>query len=339
MRHATQRQLRVFEAVARHLSFSRAAEEMYLSQPAVSTLVKQLEGHAGLPLFEQLGKKVYLTAAGQEMLRHARAMMAQVREAEDALAQLKGVAGGVLNVAVISAGDYFFPRMLAEFQRRAAGVTLRLAVYNRAELLQQLANNLIDLAVMVRPPEDIDTVNESFAPHPYVIVAPPDHPLAGRARIPVATVVQEPFVMRERGSDTWLSMHEAFGRHFSRLRVAMEIRSTETIKQAVIAGMGLAFLSAHTIAMERRLGQLAVLDVVGFPVRFDWFVVHRRNKRLPAVAQAFKDFLLSDGASVIEQLFRAMGEPVAPARPARKPRRETQGPKRLTPSPSGRGQG
>jgi DNA-binding transcriptional LysR family regulator len=320
VRHATQRQLRVFEAVARHLSFSRAAEEMYLSQPAVSTLVKQLEGHAGLPLFEQLGKKVYLTAAGQEMLRHARAMMIQVQEAEDALAQLKGVSGGTLNVAVISAGDYFFPRMLAEFQRRSAGVTLRLAVYNRAELLQQLANNLTDLAVMVRPPEDLDTVNESFAPHPYVIVAPPGHPLAGRERIPVATLAQEPFVMRERGSDTWLCMHEAFGRNFARLRVAMEIRSTETIKQAVIAGMGLAFLSAHTIAMEKHLGQLAVLDVVGFPARFDWFVVHRRNKRLPAVAQAFKEFLLSDGAAVIEDLFRLAGAPVVAARKARKAR-------------------
>jgi len=307
VRHATQRQLRVFEAVARHLSFSRAAEEMFLSQPAVSTLVKQLEGHAGLPLFEQLGKKVYLTAAGGQLLVHARAILAQLREAEEAMAQLKGVAGGTLNVAVISAGDYFFPRMLAEFQRRVPGVTLNLSVFNRAELLQHLANNLTDLAVMVRPPEELDTESHSFAPHPYVIVAAPDHPLARRERIPMAVLAQEPFVMRERGSDTWLSMHEAFGRSFARLRIAMEIRSTETIKQAVIAGMGVAFLSAHTIAMERRLAQLVVLDVVGFPVRFDWFVVHRRNKRLPAVAQAFKDFLLHDGAAVIDALFRPAG--------------------------------
>lgn len=320
MRHATQRQLRVFEAVARHLSFSRAAEEMFLSQPAVSTLVKQLEAHAGLPLFEQLGKKVYLTAAGQEMLRHARAILAQVREAEDAMAQLKGVSGGTLNIAVISAGDYFFPRMLAEFQRRVPGVTLNLSVFNRAELLQHLGSNLTDLAVMVRPPEELDTVSHSFAPHPYVIVAAPGHRLAQRSRIPVATLAQEPFVMRERGSDTWLSMHEAFGRNFPRLRIAMEIRSTETIKQAVIAGMGVAFLSAHTIAMEKRLGQLVVLDVVGFPVRFDWFVVHRRNKRLPAVAQAFKDFLLTDGAAVIENLFRGAGEPIVGASGGRKMR-------------------
>ncbi len=314
MKHATQRQLRVFEAVARNRSFSRAAEEMHLSQPAVSTLVKQLEGHAGLPLFEQLGKKIYLTAAGTELLRHARGIIAQLREAEEAMARLKGVSGGTLNVSVISAGDYYFPRILAEFQRRNEGVKLHLAVYNRAELLLQLANNLTDLAVMVRPPEDLDTINESFAAHPYVIVAPPDHALAGRRRIPVASLFPEAFVMRERGSDTWNSMREAFGRNFARLRIAMEITSTETIKQAVIAGMGIAFLSAHTIAMERRLGQLVVLDVAGFPVQFDWFVVHRRNKHLPAVAQAFKDFLLCDGARIIDEFFRASAAPADKAR-------------------------
>lgn len=303
MRHATQRQLRVFEAVARHLSFSRAAEEMHLTQPAVSTLVKQLEGHAGLALFEQLGKKVYLTPAGTEMLHHARAIIGQLREAEDAMARLRGLAGGTLSVAVISAGDYFFPRLLAEFQQRHPGVQITLSVYNRAELLQQLAHNLVDLAVMVRPPEDADTIQVSFARHPYVVVAAPGHPLAGKRRLPVAALARESFLMRERGSDTWNSMREAFGEHFDRLRPAMEIRSTETIKQAVIAGMGIAFLSAHTLATERRLGQLVVLDVVGFPALFDWFVVHRRNKVLPPAAQSFKDYLLQDGGKRIAQWF------------------------------------
>ncbi len=309
MRHVTQRQLRVFESVARHLSFSRAAEEMHLTQPAVSMLVKQLEGHAGVPLFEQLGKKVYLTPGGSEMLRHARAVIAQLREAEEAMAQMQGISGGTLNVAVISAGDYFFPRLLSRFEGRHPGVNLRLAVYNRGELLHQLANNLPDLAVMVRPPEELDTVHESFAPHPYVIVAAPEHPLVRARRIPMSTLLQEPFLVRERGSDTWNSMHEAFGRNFSRVRIRMEIQSTETIKQAVVAGMGIAFVSAHTIALERQVGQLAVLDVSGFPVQFDWFVVHRRNKRLPAVAQAFKEFLLRDGAMVIEELFGDVAAP------------------------------
>jgi LysR family transcriptional regulator, low CO2-responsive transcriptional regulator len=319
MRHVTQRQLRVFESVARHLSFTRAAEEMHLTQPAVSTLVKQLEGHAGLPLFEQLGKKVYLTPGGSEMLRHARAVIAQLREAEEAMAQMQGISGGTLNVAVISAGDYFFPRLLSRFEQRHPGVNLRLAVYNRAELLHQLANNLTDLAVMVRPPEELDTVHESFAPHPYVIVAAPDHPLARARNIPMSTLLQESFLVRERGSDTWNSMHEAFGRHFGRVRIRMEIQSTETIKQSVVAGMGIAFVSAHTIALERQVGQLAVLDVSGFPVHFDWFVVHRRNKRLPAVAQAFKEFLLRDGAILIEELFGNVAAPSAPRRrrPAR----------------------
>ena len=304
MRHATQRQLRVFEAVARHLSFSRAAEEMHLTQPAVSTLVKQLEGHAGLALFEQLGKKIYLTPAGTQLLGYVRAILGQLHEAEEAMAQLKGISGGTLNIAVISAGDYFFTRLLVEFQRRHPGVRLNLAVYNRAELLQQLANNQTDLAVMVRPPEEMDTIHESFAPHPYVIVAPPDHRLARKRRIAVSVLAEESFVVRERGSDTWNCMREAFGSQFGTLRMAMELRSTETIKQAVIAGLGIAFLSAHTLAAERNLGQLVVLDVVGFPAWFNWFVVHRRKKQLPAVALAFKDFLLQDGARLIAQLFR-----------------------------------
>jgi DNA-binding transcriptional LysR family regulator len=277
---------------------------LHLTQPAVSTLVKQLEGHAGLPLFEQLGKKIYLTPAGTELLRHARAIINQLREAEDAMAQLQGVTGGTLNIAVISAGDYFFTRLLAQFQRRHPGVTLNLAVYNRAELLQQLANNLTDLAVMVRPPEELDTVNESFAPHPYVIVAPPEHPLAKVKRIRPTDLANEPFIVRERGSDTWNCMSEAFGRQFGKLKVAMEIKSTETIKQAVVAGLGIAFLSAHTVANERRLGQLIVLDVQGFPARFDWFIVHRKNKQLPAVAVAFREFLLKDGESLISAWYK-----------------------------------
>jgi len=302
MKNATLRQLKVFEAVARHLSFSRAAEELHLSQPAVSTLVKQLGAHAGLPLFEQIGKKTYLTPAGVALLPRVRAIGEQFREAEDALAQLKGVSGGTLNVSVISAGDYFFPRLLAEFTRRHPGVTLHLAVHNREELLHQMAQNLTDLAVMVSPPRGMDTVSEPFAPHPYVIVAPPDHPLARRRRIPLAALLREPFVIRERGSDTWSAMQQAFGRRMGKLDVAMEVTSTETIKQAVIAGMGLSFLSAHTIGLERRLKSLTVLDVRGFPLMLKWYVVHRENKRLPPVAVAFKQFLQHDGATLIEKI-------------------------------------
>lgn len=299
MKNATLRQLKVFETVARHLSFSRAAEELHLTQPAVSTQVKQLEGHAGLPLFEQLGKKIYLTPAGSEMLHYARSIISQFREAEEAMVRFKGISGGKLNVAVISAGDYFFPRLLADFTRRHAGVVLNLAVHNREELLHQLSANLTDLAVMVRPPLDMPTVNEPVAPHPYVIVAAPTHPLARKRNIPLSRLAQEPFIVREKGSDTWNSMQDGFAGRLPNLKIAMEITSTETIKQAVIAGMGISFLSIHTVALELQVGNLAVLDVEGFPVMLNWYVVHRKNKRLPPVALAFKNFLLEDGARLI----------------------------------------
>lgn len=301
MKNATLRQLKVFEAVARNLSFSRAAEELHLTQPAVSIQVKKLEDHAGLPLFEQLGKKIHLTPAGVEMLHSSRLIIQQFKEVEEAMTQFKGVSGGKLNVAVISAGDYFFPRLLVEFARRHSGVTLNFGVCNREELLDQLANNVTDLAIMVRPPLDMDTVSEPFAPHPYVIVAPPDHPLASKKRIPVSRLAREPFVVREKGSDTWNSMEEGFRGHLADLNIAMEIKSTETIKQALIAGMGVSFLSAHTVSRELQAGSLAVLDVQGFPLMLHWYVVHRKHKRLPPVAQAFKSFLLTDGAAWIEQ--------------------------------------
>jgi DNA-binding transcriptional LysR family regulator len=301
MKNATLRQLKVFEAVARNLSFSRAAEELHLTQPAVSTQVGKLQDHAGLPLFEQLGKKIHLTPAGVEMLHSGRAIIQQFKELEEAMTQFKGVSGGKLNVAVISAGDYFFPRLLVEFASRHSGVTLNLGVCNREELLDQLAGNRTDLAVMVRPPLDMDTVNAAFAPHPYVIVAAPNHPLVGRKRVPVSRLAREHFVVREKGSDTWNSMQQGFGAHLAQLNIAMEIKSTETIKQAVMAGMGVSFLSAHTISRELQAGSLAVLDVQGFPLMLNWYVVHRKAKRLPPVAQAFRSFLLKDGAALIEQ--------------------------------------
>lgn len=308
MKNATLRQLKVFETVARNLSFSRAAEELHLTQPAISTQVKKLEEHAGLSLFEQLGKKIYLTPAGTELLHYSRTIIQQFQSAEEAMAQFKGISGGRLNVAVISAGDYFFPRLLVEFAGRHSGVSLNFTVHNREELLAQLADNLTDLAIMVRPPLDEDTVNEAFAPHPYVIVAAPNHPLAGRKRIPISAIEGQPFVVREKGSDTWHSMEEGFGEHLANLNIAMEIRSTETIKQAVIAGMGISFLSAHTISQELQAGSMVVLNVQGFPLMLNWFVVHRKNKRLPPVAQAFKNFLLRDGAALIKQFVRLSPE-------------------------------
>jgi LysR family transcriptional regulator, low CO2-responsive transcriptional regulator len=302
MKNATLRQLKVFEAVARLLSFSRAAEELHLTQPAVSTQIRKLEEHAGNVLFEQFGKKIYLTPAGGELLQISRAIIQQFEAAENAMTQFKGVSGGRLNVGVISAGDYFFPRLLVEFASRHRGVTLNFTVHNREGLLRCIAENLTDLAIMVRPPTDMDTVNQPFAPHPYVIIAPPGHALAGRGKVPMSALMREPFVVREKGSDTRNSMEEGFGAHLAGLRIAMEIRSTETIKQAVIAGMGLSFMSAHTISQELQSGSLRVLEVEGFPLMLNWYVVQLRTKRLPPVAQAFKDFLLADGAALVAQI-------------------------------------
>ena len=325
MKNVTLRQLRVFASAARHMNFSRAAEELHLSQPAVSTQIKEFATNVGLPLFERIGRKTYLTAAGTEMLQCADDIARRMKEAEDALAQLKGVTGGTLNVAVISAGDYFFPRLLAAFGASHPGITFNLTVHNREGLLRTLADNLTDLAVMVRPPTDMDIVSLSFAPHPYVIVAAPSHPLADARQIPRAALNRERFVLREQGSDTWNSMREVFGRQFTRLNIAMQIHSTETIKQAVVAGMGIAFLSAHTIGLDLLARSLVVLDVQGFPAMLDWYLVHNRTKRLPPVAAAFKQFLLSDGAALIERLvhFEYRGSAAATssvARAARRPR-------------------
>ena len=278
---------------------------MHLTQPAVSTQIKKLEDHAGLALFEQFGKKIYLTPAGAELLDIARGIIAQFELAEGAMTQFKGVSGGRLNVAVISAGDYFFPRLLVEFIGRHEGVKLNFTVHNREELLSRMTGNLTDLAIMVRPPVDAEMLAEPFAPHPYVIVAPPSPELVGHKAIRVERLLREPFVVREKGSDTWQSMQDGFGAHVERLNIAMQIKSTETIKQAVMAGMGLGFLSAHTIAQELRSGSLKVLDVRGFPLMLNWYVVQRRHKRLPPVAQAFKDFLLSEGAGLIAQAMPA----------------------------------
>jgi len=302
MRNLTLRQLRVFATAARHMNFSRAAEELHMSQPAVSTQIKEFAAVVGLPLFERIGRRTYLTPAGAEMLECANAIAQRLKEAEDALAQLKGVTGGRLNVAVISAGDYFFPRLLATFGAAHPGIVFNLTVHNREGLLRQLADNLTDLAVMVRPPADMDIIALPFAPHPYVIVASPDHPLAGARQIPRTALNRERFVLREHGSDTWNSAREVFGRQFSRLNIAMQIGSTETIKQAVVAGMGIAFLSAHTIGLDLMAGNLVVLDVQGFPAMLNWYLVHNRTKRLPPVAAAFRDFLLREGAPLLERL-------------------------------------
>ncbi|MBI2748722.1 MAG: LysR family transcriptional regulator [Burkholderiales bacterium] len=304
MRNATLRQLRAFTEVARRLSFTAAANALHLTQPAVSMQVRQLEEAAGLPLFEQLGKRVYLTDAGRELLRYAARISDLLREAGDAMTALQGVGGGELSIAVTSTAKYFAPRLLAEFRRRHPDVRLRLAVSNREAVVRELTENTVDLVVMGRPPRGLDTEAAPFAKHPIAIIAAPEHPLAGRKRLPLERLAGETFIIREHGSGTRNAMEHVFAARGFRARETLEMSSNETIKQAVMAGMGVAFLSMHTIGLELRAGKLATLPVNGLPVMREWYVIHRRGKRLSPAAQAFKSFLLEQGAALIE---RALG--------------------------------
>ncbi|MFN7087916.1 MAG: LysR family transcriptional regulator [Burkholderiales bacterium] len=308
MRNATLRQFRVFEAAARLMSFSKAARELHLTQPAVSIQIRQLEENAGLPLFEQIGRKIYLTAAGRQMEHYARAVLGLVVEAGEAFAALKGVTGGTLNIAAISAGNYFLPELIARFQARHEGVKVRLLVENREGLLRRLADNETDLAIMGRPPHSEEIVAESFAPHPYVVVAPAGHPLAKQRDIPLRQLQDENWIVREQGSDTRMAMIETFATQRFEPVVAMEVPSNDTIKQAVIAGMGLSFLSAHTVGLELETGRLAILDMHGFPVMRSWHMVHLQKKWLPPVAVAFRKFLQTEGEKAIAAILPLAGQ-------------------------------
>jgi len=299
MRNATLRQLRVFESAARHLSLTRAAEELHLTAPAVSIQVKQLETHAGAALFERGARRLKLTQAGAEVLAHARGILGHIRGAEEAIAELDALERGLLDVAVINAGDHFFPWIVAAFRRLHPGIRLRLTVQNRDELLARLAAHETDLAVISQPPAHADYTATAFAAHPHVIAAAPAHPLAGRRRIPLATIAAEPVLTRETGSSTRLAMDQAFAEAGLVPRIDMEVASNETIKQAAAAGLGVGFLSAHALRQELALGSLVILDVQGFPVMRQWYVVHRRDRRLPRIAQAFERFVIGNGARLI----------------------------------------
>jgi LysR family transcriptional regulator, low CO2-responsive transcriptional regulator len=300
MKHVTLRQLKVFESVARHLSFSRAAEELHLTQPAVSMQVKQLEEQAGLPLTEMIGKKVFLTQAGEEVARHARLIAQQLREADEAIDALKGVRGGTLSIGVISTAKYFTPRLLAEFRRRQPGIELQLGVYNRETVLRKLAENQIDLAIMGQPPSDFPTVAEAFADHPLVIIAAPDHPLVAQTKIPPAALNEETFLIREPGSGTRATMERYFAEAGVVPKQRMELISNESLKQAVMAGLGLAFISAHTVRLECEVGRLVILPVTGTPIIRRWYVVHRAEKQLFPVAAAFRAFLISEAPAMLQ---------------------------------------
>lgn len=295
----TLRQLSIFEAVARHLSYTRASEELHLTQPAVSMQIKQLEQSVGLPLFEQLGKRIYLTEAGREMERYSRSITALLQEASQVFDELKGLKRGRLTIAVASTANYFVPQLLATFCQRHPEVTVSLTVTNRKQLLEALMENKADLVIMGQPPANLDLAAESFMENPLVVIASPNHALATAKAIPLRRLEQETFLVREQGSGTRLAMERWFRENGVTLLTPMEMSSSEAIKQGVEAGLGLGLLSLHTLEMELALGRLAILDVERFPILRHWYVVHRQGKRFSAVAQAFKEFILNEVAQIV----------------------------------------
>jgi LysR family transcriptional regulator, low CO2-responsive transcriptional regulator len=293
------RQLRVFEAAATNRSFSKAAEILHLTQPGVSMHIKELETNAGLPLFERVGKRLFVTEAGQELLSRAREILRALKDADEALDGLKGLKRGRINLAVVSTAKYFVPQLLALFGKDFPELEVRLAVKNRHSVIELLTSNEVDLAIMGRSPQSLDTVAESFAQNPHVIIGSPDHLLAKQRGIPVERVASETFIVREPGSGTRLAMQQFFEERGLACRVGMEMASNETIKQAVMAGMGVSFISRHTIDLELHTGRLVALDVIGTPVMRQWHVAHLAKKRLSPTAMAFKQFVLTEGRELM----------------------------------------
>jgi DNA-binding transcriptional LysR family regulator len=301
MKSLTVRQLKIFEAVARHSSFSRAAEEQCLTQPAVSMQMKQLEEQAGLPLFKQAGKSITLTEAGNVMLRHSREIINQLSEVSRSIERLKAEVDRTVRIGVISSGSYFFPRLVNAFRQRRADVEFELTIGSRDDLIRRLRNDEIDLAVIVQAPEDPTMVAEVFAPNPFILVASPSHPLAGQPAIHLSEIADECLITRESGTDTRYAVDMALTGPVRQMRLK-EMSCSEAIKQSVMANMGIGFLSSYATRLEMQAGLLVALDVDGFPIERSLCVTHLSRKPLPLLAQALKQFLITEGAAQIDRL-------------------------------------
>nr|MDA8390397.1 LysR family transcriptional regulator [Gammaproteobacteria bacterium] len=294
MRHSTFRQLEIFEAVARLSSFRRAAEALFLSQPTVSMQVSKLSETVGAPLFEQIGKRIFLTEAGRELLVVTREIFDQLRRFEMTLNDMRGLKSGSLRLAAVTTAKFFVPRLLGVFCQRFPGIDVALKVSNRERILERLADNRDDLYVLGEPPEDIDVEAEPFLENPLVPFAAANHPLAGEKTISLARFAQEPFLMREPGSGTRMAVGRLLAAHGLKVHVRMELGSNEAIKQAVIGGMGVTVLSRHTLPSADLLRNVAILNVEHFPIQRAWYVVYPCGKRLSKVAETFRDYMLTE---------------------------------------------
>ncbi len=300
LRHLTLRQLQVFEAIARHRSCTRAAEELYLTQPTMSAQAKNLTEAVGLPLFEQIGKKIHITAAGEVLYTLCQEIFESLARCEMGVANLKGLKQGQLRLAVVTTAKYFVPRVLGVFCQRYPGIAVTLKVTNRERVLARLLDNRDDLYVFGQPPPEVEVNAVPFLRNPLVVIAARDHPLAGKRGIPLTRLAQEPFLVREAGSGTRSALERFCEEHGVNLAIRMDLGSNEAIKQGVAGGLGLAVLSLHTLAMEGRDSPLAVLDVEDFPIERHWNLVYPKGKQPSVVAQAFHEFMLNEGRSLAE---------------------------------------
>lgn len=297
--HWTLQQLRLFEAVARHGSYTRAANELHLTQPAVHIQVKRLEASMGLPLIEQAGKKLLLTRAGDEVYKAAVEVLSRLGGLYNTLEDMKGKVAGTLKLAAVTSAKFFLPDFLGRFLRVYPEVQPQLTVTNRARIIERLLKNQDDFVIMGQVAAHLDFELHPFMDNPLVTAAHPDHPLAGEKNITLSRLAEERFLFREPGSGTRSATEQAFGEQGIRIQPYMELGSSEAIKHAIMANLGISVLSLGSIALELETGRMTILSVEGFPLHRTWHAVHLRSKHLTLTAAAFLQFLLEEGTCTI----------------------------------------
>ena len=295
----TLKQFKILEAIVEKRNYTEAAKSLFMTQPAVSMQVKQMEEQIGLPLFEREGKQVSPTEAGMELLYYAQNIRQQISEASEVMEELRGLKRGKLHLTMASTANYFAPQLIAAFHHKYPAARVTLDVTNRTGLLHALDNNTTDMVIMGTPPDGHQLTGIPFLENPLVVVAWPDHPLASQASIQLAEVADEGFIVRESDSGTRMATERYFAEHHLRLRPRMELNRAEAIKQAVMAELGLGIVSLHTIEMELALKRLVVLNVEDFPIMRQWHIVHREGKRFAAIPDAFKQFVQDNAKQLI----------------------------------------
>ncbi len=295
IRNATFRQLQVFESIARNGSFTAAAEELFLTQPTLSMQMKKLTSIVETPLYTQVGKKIYLTEVGEELQKTCRSVFATLDDFQMTVSDIKGVKKGNLRISGVTTGEYFVPRILGAFCKKYPGINVSLEVTNRQRVIERLESNMDDIYIVGQAPMGDHIHRVPFLKNPLVILAPPQHPLAKEKNIPIEALADENFIMREPGCGTFLSMDRLVkDRHFG-FKSSMALGSNEAIKQAVIGGLGISLLSVYALTHEIASGEVAVLDVEGFPVQDCWYLCYPEGQKLSVVAQVFYEFMLNEG--------------------------------------------